>query len=211
MKSELTFLRGALQQFKNTGSICPTSRFAAEAMLSGLLDSDKRILEVGPGTGSITKHILKRLDKNRMLSICEINEMFMTFLKKELAQDINFQKNQNNIDFFLGPIQELQSAEPYDYIVCALPFLNFDPQILQEVLEKLVKLSHAGTRMCFYQYLGFKDLGQLLGSEKNKLRVTEVASQLEKFLDKRKLSRQLVWRNVSPIKIYTLSMDPSLD
>ena len=63
MKSELTFLRGALQQFKNTGSICPTSRFAAEAMLSGLLDSDKRILEVGPGTGSITKHILKRLAK----------------------------------------------------------------------------------------------------------------------------------------------------
>lgn len=210
MKSQITFLKGALSQFKDTGSICPTSRFAAEAMLADLNDQDLRILEVGPGTGSITKYILQRLAKNKTLQICEINSMFMDYLKTELAKNPDFTKHQEQVDFFLGPIQQLQSSQPFDYIVCALPFLNFDSSTLNEILNKLVQLSHSGTRMCFYQYLGLKDLGTLLGSQKNKSRVLEVSKEMEKFLSKRKLSRETVWLNVSPIKVYTIAMDPKL-
>src|SRR5215471_18367200 len=57
------FFRECRQHFHTTGAILPSSRFLARALVRPLFGPRPtwRILEVGPGTGSVTREIAKRM------------------------------------------------------------------------------------------------------------------------------------------------------
>ena len=80
IKQNLVFLREFLLEFKTTGACFPTSKWAAQALIKPLRDTKRkpmRILELGPGTGSVTLPILRELREGDTLTICEINPRFM--------------------------------------------------------------------------------------------------------------------------------------
>ena len=55
IKENLVFLREFLLEFKTTGACFPTSRWAAQALITPLREPNRpprNILELGPGTGS---------------------------------------------------------------------------------------------------------------------------------------------------------------
>ncbi len=68
MRDHLTFFREFRQRFKTTGAIAPSSRFLASAMTGPMKKvlrradaPPQRILEIGPGTGAVTRSIVKLL------------------------------------------------------------------------------------------------------------------------------------------------------
>ena len=212
-KDQLKFMREGLREFHLTGSLCPTSSKAAKAMLAPLkvnMTPNCRILEVGPGTGSITKEIIPMLEPGMHLTICEINPHFMDYLKKELETLPEFQSRRAQIHFFLGPIQDLDATAPFDCIVCALPFLNFPREILSEIFDKFSDLSHNKTLMSFYQYIGLRKLREVFCSVARKEVSIETNRYIERQLSSRLISKTAVWLNILPISIYTLNMNPEL-
>ena len=206
-KENLVFLREFLLEFKTTGACFPTSRWAAQALITPLRApgrGPKNILELGPGTGSVTLPLLKELRPGDHLTICEINPRFMKSLKETLQQDPHYQRVQNQISFFLGAAQDLPSDRVYDIIVCALPFVNFDLETVQSIFRKLREISSPDSLMTYYEYIGVRKFNETVGAPERRDRVAQVHGYLKDSGYISYLKRERVWLNLFPINIYTV-------
>ena len=204
LKQNLVFVREFIQDFDNTGSFCPTSKWAARALLTPLEDvprTGKRIIEAGPGTGSVTVHILANMRDDDELAICEINPRFMRSLKQTLATNKDFLRHKDRVSFFEGAIQDLPPCKPFDLIVCAIPFLNLDFAITKSIFDKFRNISHSGTSLTYYEYMGLRKLGKAVSPIRRKR-----YEQLEGFFsvvhEENLTSKQRVWLNLLPINVY---------
>ena len=92
----------------------------------------------------------------------------------------------------------------FDVIVCALPFLNFDRATVEEIFAKLKAVSHSGTVMTYYEYIGLKQLGKVVSSPDRKKRILDVENFFDVTFGKRNEQRRRVWLNILPISVYTI-------
>src|SRR5437763_11185965 len=84
-----TFLRESRRHFRTTGALLPSSRFLARALAAPLAvhGSPRQVLEVGPGTGSVTRAILRYLRPEDRLDAVELNRRFVDRLQLHLTHD----------------------------------------------------------------------------------------------------------------------------
>ena len=83
--SVATFAAQALADFQSTASIVPSSRFLAQAMVSPLRASQaKTIVELGPGTGSMTRELLRCMAPDARLIAFDVNPSFVEYLRKNI-------------------------------------------------------------------------------------------------------------------------------
>jgi phospholipid N-methyltransferase len=207
LKENLVFLREFLLEFKTTGACLPTSRWAAQALTTPLRENgrkSKNILELGPGTGSVTLPIIKELQPGDHLTICEINPRFMRSLKETLNGHDHFHRVRDQVSFFLGAAQDLPSDKVYDIIVCALPFVNFDLSTVQAIFNKLREISSPETLMTYYEYIGVRKFNETVGAPERRDRVAQVHEYLSDSGYISYLGRERVWLNVLPVNVYTV-------
>ena len=161
-----------------------------------------RILEVGAGTGAVTTRILEKMIDGDVLVICELNPRFMELLKEKLELDPNYQRHKARVEFFQGYVQDLSEEKPFDTLVCALPFLNFDLSTVKDIFSKFKRLSHEGTLMTYYEYIGLRKLGKVAAVP----RIEEIDGFFRALHAKQRLGLEKVWLNVLPINIYTVRL-----
>lgn len=208
IKDNIHYLREFLTEFHHTGSFFPTSQKAAEQLANPLsgMRAPKRILELGPGTGSVTLPILSKMIPGDQLVICEINPRFMDLLKEKLNTKQTYIKHRQNVSFHLCPAQDLPEDIKFDIIVCSLPFLNFDLETVEEIFSKLQRISTPETVMTYYQYIGLRSIRKVVGSPKDKRRFAELDSFFEATCERHKTRRKRVWFNMLPINVYTMKL-----
>ncbi|MFM1848977.1 MAG: hypothetical protein RL417_2451 [Pseudomonadota bacterium] len=208
LKDNLVFFRECIKEFEKTGTAWPTSKWAANALTDPLRDrwSSKRILEIGPGTGSVTVQILRDMLPEDRLMICEINPRFMATLKENLAANPDFLKHSDRIEFFEGPIQALPEHQDYDVVVCALPFLNFDLKTVKEIFAKLKTIAAPNAVMTYYQYIGLRSLSRTVSTPRTRQRMRELDTFFDSMYAKHLTCKKRVWLNLLPINIYTLDI-----
>ncbi|MFN5063072.1 MAG: methyltransferase domain-containing protein [Pseudomonadota bacterium] len=207
LKENLLFLREFLLEFKTTGACFPTSKWAAHALITPLREPNrapKRILELGPGTGSVTIPLIREMQPGDHLTICEINPRFMKALKETLERDESFQVKRDQVEFFEGAAQDIPVGAPFDVIVCALPFVNFDLGTVKDIFAKLRLISTPNTLMTYYEYIGARRINQTIGAQSRKDRMREVNGFLKESGEVRNIDKRQVWLNLFPIHIYTV-------
>ena len=207
LKENLLFLREFLLEFKTTGACFPTSKWAAHALITPLREPNrapKRILELGPGTGSVTIPLIREMQPGDHLTICEINPRFMKALKETLERDESFQVKCDQVEFFEGAAQDIPVGAPFDVIVCALPFVNFDLGTVKDIFAKLRLISTPNTLMTYYEYIGARRINQTIGAQSRKDRMREVNGFLKESGEVRNIDKRQVWLNLFPIHIYTV-------
>ena len=200
-KDNLVFLKQFFVEFQNTGAFCRSSQHAAKA-LTVPLRADRepvRILELGPGTGAITKRILADMIVGDELTECEINPHFMKALQDKLEFNPDFQKHRDRVSFFLGAAQDLPDSVKYDVIICCLPFLNFDIQTVRDIFDKIRSVSKAETVMTYFEYLGIRDIGKFLSP-----RLRDINDFLTDVYRRQRIRQERVWLNFLPMNIHTL-------
>ncbi len=209
LKYDFLFLKGALEDFKLSGSVWPTSKPAALALtqpLRGRKDATAlKILELGPGTGAVTDYILEAMQPEDSLSICEISADFMRVLREKLTQSENFIRHRQRVKFYECPVQNLPETEKYDVIICALPFLNFDRNTISEILAKLARVSGPNAVMTYYQYMWLRSLGKKFSSKQRRRRLRDHDSIFKPLLRNHLAGKKRIWRNMLPVKVYTLN------
>jgi 16S rRNA A1518/A1519 N6-dimethyltransferase RsmA/KsgA/DIM1 with predicted DNA glycosylase/AP lyase activity len=146
------------------------------------------------------------------LTICEINPRFMSMLKSRLDKNPSFTLREGDVSFFEGPAQELPiPEEPYDMIVCALPFTNFSMETVLEIFTRLHQISHDQTVMTYYEYIGLRRVGKLMSQGEKRSRLLEI----DRFFDGKHsqdlISHELVWLNILPIHVHTLRVGTEQD
>lgn len=203
MSSTWTFVRNFFTRFHHTGAILPSSRGLARAMTGPLALREARslrVLEVGAGTGVFTREILSKLGPGDSLRIYEINPEFCDLLRREFLPSPR--------DAGPGPVVELvegdvraEAAEGagYDFIVSGLPFNNFEPGFVEEILSLYLRLLLSGGTLSFFEYIGVRQ-GKLrlplARSEWERLhRVEGVVAGLARRFEQKRVA---VWANIPP-------------
>jgi phosphatidylethanolamine/phosphatidyl-N-methylethanolamine N-methyltransferase len=119
---ELRFFKGWIDKPKAVGSIVPTSSVTARRMASVIdPNSGLPVLEVGPGTGVITRAILARGIKPESLYAVEYSEDFVRHLRRHYPRVNVIRGDAFDLDKTLGENRNLV----FDSVISGVPLLNF--------------------------------------------------------------------------------------
>jgi phosphatidylethanolamine/phosphatidyl-N-methylethanolamine N-methyltransferase len=138
---ELKFFKGWIDKPKTVGSIVPTSSITARKMASIVNPkSGLPVLEVGPGTGVITRAILALGVKPENLYAVEYSTDFVRHLRR-LHPGVNvIEGDAFNLDATLGDKNSLV----FDSVVSGVPLLNFPVAQRIAYIESLLDRIPAG-------------------------------------------------------------------
>jgi phospholipid N-methyltransferase len=137
------FLGEFLRHPRLVGAVTPSSRYLARAVAAQVPAAARCVIELGPGTGAITRALLARLGPQATLLAVEVDPAFCAVLRRALpdprlhviqalAQDL--------------PVRQAGFGPPVEAIVSGLPFVNFSPALRRQIMAAADRaLVHGGT------------------------------------------------------------------
>lgn len=176
---KITFFKQIPSNFIEVGAICPSSKAFARQMVSSITERDEplKILEVGPGTGPITRAVLAAMGEKDTFTVCEINKDFIDKLESDLENNNDYLKHKERVEFFAGAVQDIEnthSGEKFDIIICCLPFNNFPPELVQEIMELFERLALPGASLTLMEYVGIREFCSIFAPREMKERIKAV-------------------------------------
>ena len=195
-----TFLGEFRRTFETTGAIAPSSRHLARAIVRPLSQHERpaRILEVGPGTGAVTREIVRHIRPGDRFHLVELNDRFVEVLRRRFATEPAFQRVAEHVEIFHMPVQELASDEPYDYIISGLPLNNFEPDLVDSILDRLLHLLRPEGTLSFFEYLAIRRMKMVIASKRERRRVVDVGRVVHDYLRQYERARRTVLLNFPP-------------
>ncbi len=158
----LTFVSQAVRNFHHVGSVWPSSPRLAKALVKPILDrrghDDRapiKVLEVGAGTGAVTRTLLSALGPGDSADIVELNPVFCESLER-LARERQSRVPGLDARVHANPIEEAELRGPYDFIVCGLPFNNFPPPLMRRIFRRMLSLLADGGTLTYFEYAGVR-------------------------------------------------------
>ncbi|MSR29510.1 MAG: methyltransferase domain-containing protein [Phycisphaerales bacterium] len=152
----LKFVHQAIRNIRTTGSVVPSSPMLAKEMTRSLRGhrGEKRVLEVGAGTGAFTSAVLLALRGHDQLDIVEMNPAFCEHLEVRLLQAFRRRHPAIKIQLHAQPIERAQLVGGYDFVVCGLPFNNFPPALTDVIFKRMLSLMRDGAELTYFEYAG---------------------------------------------------------
>src|SRR5262249_55263861 len=180
-----TFIRECRQHFQNTGSLLPSSRFLARALTKHLRQTrgPSRILEVGPGTGAVTREILKVLLPQDRLDVVEINGRFVSLLKRCFEQELLFRSHKNQVEIIHSAVEDLVGEGTYDFIVSGLPLNNFPVGLVRQIFKVYDRLLKPGGTLTYYEYVFIRQLKTPFVGRRERRRLYRVGRVVGRYID----------------------------
>lgn len=207
----ISFIRELPRSFSSIGAMVPSSSELGRDMVRPLseLTGPRKILEVGAGTGPITREILRSMGPQDTLVICEINQRFLNFLKQRLNRNTDFQHHRDRIQFFEGSCQDLAARDPemkYDVIVSSLPFYSFGPTLVNEFLSLFRSMLSPNGTLTFCSYIGVPEISLVLCNPDIRRRVVGVEKVIKQWCDDTarigRVDRRRAFLNIPPAYSY---------
>ncbi len=203
----LTFLRELPKSFSQIGAMLPSSPALGRAMVRPIREAHRplNILEVGPGTGPFTRQVLKLMRSEDRFTICEINPRFLRLLRKNLEKNKHFRQHRDRISFFQGPVQDLPASDlfeaKFDIIVSSLPFSNFTPSAVEEILAVFNSMVTEDGSVSFIEYLGVRKVTALFSSKRSRERLEGVDQVIQRWMDQVEEDEGEVKKRVSLLNV----------
>lgn len=149
MKENLQFLQAFLKNPLKVGAIAPSSPELAAEMLKKIEpDSDNIVLELGVGTGAITKFLRDVLPSRDSYLGLELDQQLVNTLNKNYP-DMNIICG-NAADAYT--IHKDSGLGKVRYVVCCLPFVSLPKEISESVLVEIKKFMDEGCELRIFQY-----------------------------------------------------------
>ena len=150
----VTFFVEGLKHLYQVGTVFPSSPWFARAMTQWVprQRSPKRILEVGPGTGGMTRQLLSSLNDGDEFHIVERNPVFCRHLETRLLRRFRAAHPDVRVYLYCRPIESAAIQGRFDFIICSLPFRAFSPRVVRLIFDKLVGLMADGGELTYMEY-----------------------------------------------------------
>lgn len=205
-----TFLREYRTNFKHTGAVLPSgnalgralTRFVRERATDDKSAAPRRVLEVGPGTGAVTRHICEQLSASDRVDLCELNASFVDVLRRRLREEPTFSDASSRVEIHHCPVEKLPSGTQYDVIISGLPLNNFEAAEVEHILKLLAGLLKPGGTLSFFQYIGIRKLRAVTSSANDRVRLRGIARAMDDLLERGEFRRDHVWVNVPPAYVH---------
>lgn len=201
MRDHIEFFRQFRERFETTGAVAPSSRFLARAMAGPLTRRGQgpvRVLEIGPGTGAVTGHIVRQLQAADTFDLVEINERFAELLEQRFLNDRRYQTSADRPRVHVCPLQEFQAEAPYDFIISGLPLNNFPSALVSEIFNIYFQLLAPGGVLSYFEYMYVRPLRRTFAGAEERQRLRELEQIMRRYLGEFRTARNWVFVNVPP-------------
>ncbi len=206
----ITFVSQAVRNFHHVGSVWPSSPLLAKALVKPLQRRPRsgasgpvKVLEVGAGTGAVTKALLAALGPNDFADIVELNPVFCETLEK-LAERRKAQVPGLTVRVHANPIEEADLDGPYDFVICGLPFNNFPPTLMRRIFRRMLSLLADGGTLTYFEYAGVRVARSGVSSASTRRRLRRIEA-VGKLLHRRLSGRrELILGNFPPAIVIRL-------
>lgn len=118
------FLIEAARDLRTTGAIAPSGKALARALTEPVRVRPSQplsVLEVGAGTGAVTRALIPQLPRGSRLDIVEANARFATQLRHFVTAHPNLASRPAQVNVHQTYVEDLDTDERYDVIVSGLP------------------------------------------------------------------------------------------
>lgn len=147
----LLFGRNFIKHPKMLGSLIPSSRFLVNHVLAEVDWARARVfLEYGPGVGTFTTEILRRMRPDAVLVALETNADFVRFLRRRVRDD--------RLHVIHGSAADADAALSHlalrhaDYVISGIPYTTMPPQLRDVILRKTHSVLDPNGAFLVYQF-----------------------------------------------------------
>jgi phosphatidylethanolamine/phosphatidyl-N-methylethanolamine N-methyltransferase len=149
MNENIQFLQAFLKNPLKVGAVAPSSPDLAWQMLEGILpDQDNVIMELGVGTGAITKHIREILPDEKSYIGIELDRDMVAGLKVRFPEMNIVCGNACEA----SAIHAASGLGKVSYILSCLPFVTLPEEVAAGVLAEIEKFMEKGCTFRAFQY-----------------------------------------------------------
>jgi phospholipid N-methyltransferase len=163
---------------------------------------DRRILEVGPGTGAVTAQIVRDMRPGDCLDLVERNDQFVAHLRERIATAEPFRSAADRIAIMHIAVEDLPDDRQYDLIISGLPLNNFSVESVRGIMNKLRGLLAAGGTLSFFEYVAVRRAKALVSGRRERERLAGISRLFRELLSTNEVNRDLVVANVTPAWVH---------
>jgi phospholipid N-methyltransferase len=145
------FARNVIKDPAMLGAVLPSSHFLVKDMMSKVNWERARVLvEYGPGVGTFTREILRRMRSDAILIAIELNSDFVEYLSENI-RDPRFRVIYGSAARVRSILAE-QNLASADSIICGLPYYNMSDSLRREILQESRLALNSDGSMHLFQY-----------------------------------------------------------
>lgn len=149
MNENIEFLQAFLKNPAKVGSITPSSPELAQRMIAGIEPRpDNIVLELGVGTGAITKYLQSKVPDDRSYLGIELDGGLVKSLRKNYP---NMEMARGNAADALD-IHKRSGLGKVGFIICCLPFVSLPNEVGEKILLEVDKFMQQGCTFRTFQY-----------------------------------------------------------
>lgn len=139
-----------IKSLKTSGTITPSSKVLIKTLLAPIdFEVARCIIELGPGTGCVTRSILERMHADCILICFEVNSKFIGQL---VALQDSRLRVVNACASSIRTILDELDIEEVDHVVSSLPLSLIDDEVVKRIFESVRSNLCEGGRFLQYQY-----------------------------------------------------------
>lgn len=145
------FARNFLKYPSMLGSVVPSSRFLVKDLMAQIdWDRARVLVEFGPGVGTITREVLKRMRHDAVLVVIELNQDFVHYLSATI-RDPRLRIVHGSAAHVRRVLLE-QGLAPADYIISSLPYSLLPETLRKEIVSESRHALKAQGSLLVFQY-----------------------------------------------------------
>lgn len=210
-----TFAWSFFRQASVSGTPFPFSPFVARALLKkisqGTAETKQRlILEAGPGSGAMTRHIVKKLGPKDRLVLVEYDKKLCKTLEKAFQKQITA----GLVEVHNAPLQEWDSSgRRFDAIVSTIPLNSLaDPKTLGKIFSAFKHLAKENCPIAFGECAGTATLSKTCPFRDDRSVVQKVVAKKGTFFKQHRTEpATIVWRNLPPARVIHCMLNKTED
>ncbi len=150
-KEMLLFAGNFLRHPRMLGSIIPSSRYLVDQVLEPIVWERARVIvEYGPGVGTFTGEILRRMRSDARLVAIETNTDFVRFLRASLP-DPRLHVAQESAAEVQSVLRRL-GLPPASYIISGIPLGSMPEPVRADIADKTRAALEPGGAFLVYQF-----------------------------------------------------------
>ena len=151
----IQFFKESLKNLKEVGTIFPSSKSVVKKMVAPInFEKKLTILELGSGSGVITKKLLEKISCDSQLICFETNKKFYQELKKiNDKKMILINESAEKMKQYLDEFE----IEKVDYIVSSVPLVSLPKETTNKILSISVEILGISGKLIQLQYTKLLD------------------------------------------------------
>ncbi len=153
MKNPFSFAKTALSSFQNfreIASLTPTAPWAARRIAGRIREEVGTAIELGPGSGAVTRELVKKLGTNSKLIVVEMQSKFADQLEEEFEDDPRVRVYRGSAES-IEEIMEKEDETEATHVFSSIPMSIIPRPIVDNILESTSRVMAPNGKLVVFQ------------------------------------------------------------